>query len=522
MGSNNNMTLIERLTGRDNFASWKFAVKTYLEHEDLWECVSGTGEDASSAKEVWEKLCKAFDDSGLTRRVGLLRDLITTTLENCQSIEEYVNKIMTTAHKLRNIGFKVDDEWLGTLLLAGLPDEYKPMIMAIESSGVAITADSIKTKLLQEVKNRDPRLIYDETPPPIKTIRVANDKELRVESCGKVNIHVKSKNGSTNSIQRLGHLNYNDMKKLKDHTDGVTMPQNSELTCVPCIKGKQARSPFPCEGSRANQLLEIIHSDICGPMEKSLWAEAIRTAAYITNRTPTRALNYKTPEETYEDALSSEDSELWIKSIKEELKAHEDNGTWELVKKPDNVRLLDWLDVENSMACKLIKSLYGLKQAPRCWNAKFNSVLNKYGFFNSHADKCVYGSLHVGDVRHWNSLMEQCIPTVFGIVEIVFICTLGVINFQSLIMELKIRHWDSITKQRILVIFALAGIVLKNTLATIDFPGLMTERFMDRFKLFKTITLYGHNTVPSKPLCHSKRARRTPIATVPYASGREV
>ncbi|GBP85343.1 Retrovirus-related Pol polyprotein from transposon TNT 1-94, partial [Eumeta japonica] len=138
--------------------------------------------------------------------------------------------------------------------------------------------------------------------------------------------------------------------------------------------------------------------------------------------------------QTYEDALSSEDSELWIKSIKEELKAHEDNGTWELVKKPDNVRLLDCkydsirlllsiaaekrmtimqfdiktaflygkleeeiymkppegLDVENSMACKLIKSLYGLKQAPRCcWNAKFNSVLNKYGFFNSHADKCV-------------------------------------------------------------------------------------------------------------------------------------
>lgn len=29
---------------------------------------------------------------------------------------------MTTAHKLRNIGFIVDDEWLGTLLLAGLPD----------------------------------------------------------------------------------------------------------------------------------------------------------------------------------------------------------------------------------------------------------------------------------------------------------------------------------------------------------------------------------------------------------------
>ncbi|CAH2100602.1 unnamed protein product [Euphydryas editha] len=83
------------------------------------------------AKKVWDNLCKVCDESVLTRRVGLLRDLITTTLENCQSIEEYVNKIMTTAHKLQNIGLKIDDEWLGTSLLAGLPDQYKPMIMAI-------------------------------------------------------------------------------------------------------------------------------------------------------------------------------------------------------------------------------------------------------------------------------------------------------------------------------------------------------------------------------------------------------
>jgi hypothetical protein len=35
--------------------------------------------------------------------------------------------------------------------LAGLPEIYKPMIMGIESSGVKITADSIKTKILTRV-----------------------------------------------------------------------------------------------------------------------------------------------------------------------------------------------------------------------------------------------------------------------------------------------------------------------------------------------------------------------------------
>lgn len=101
---------------------------------------------------------KAFDDSGLTRKVGLLRDLTTTTLDNCDSVEDYVNKIMSTSHKLR--GFCVGDEWLGTLLLALLPDTYKPMIMAIESSGNAITADSVKTKILQDVKESKPNVAF--------------------------------------------------------------------------------------------------------------------------------------------------------------------------------------------------------------------------------------------------------------------------------------------------------------------------------------------------------------------------
>lgn len=57
-----------------------------------------------------------------------------------------------TIHKLQNIGFTVDDEWLGTLLLARLLEMYQPIIMALESSGVSVTADSVKTKLLQGIR----------------------------------------------------------------------------------------------------------------------------------------------------------------------------------------------------------------------------------------------------------------------------------------------------------------------------------------------------------------------------------
>lgn len=171
-----NSPQIELLKGRENYDVWKFAVEVYLEALGLWDCVTGEEKDAkkvkqcrakiillldpinyvhvqttTTAQETWESLQRAFEDNGLTRRVGLLRTLTTTRLENCASVEEYVTKIIQTAHKLSNIGFKVEDEWIGTILLAGLPKQYETMIMGIESSGIKVTGDAIKTKLLQDI-----------------------------------------------------------------------------------------------------------------------------------------------------------------------------------------------------------------------------------------------------------------------------------------------------------------------------------------------------------------------------------
>lgn len=444
---------IDKLTGRENYSTWRFAVKSYLQHEELWSCVDPDDtsavdakkdvkakskivllvepinyvhiESATSAREMWINLQKAFEDSGLTRKVGLLKDLINTSLDSCVSIEEYVNKIMTTAHKLRNIGFKVDDEWLGTLMLAGLPETYKPMIMGLESSGIKISSDFIKTKLLQEVKVsestafytkhkstpknqqkpkgkgprcyncnqyghfknqctikknnnsnnvfsaifsaystvntndwyidsgatmhmcRHPDWMYDLQIPPIQKIMVANNDAVTVQKMGNVNIKTTvcndehliqvrnvllvpelsanllsvsqlTKKGckveftdegcviynSQNSIiatarltnnmyklntvtgnacavaavenkadlntwhRRMGHLNIADVKKLEKCAEGVNISNTKESTsCLPCFEAKQTRLPFPHSGSRADTLLEIVHSDVCGPME---------------------------------------------------------------------------------------------------------------------------------------------------------------------------------------------------------------------------------------------------------------
>ncbi|KXJ73820.1 hypothetical protein RP20_CCG014906 [Aedes albopictus] len=88
----------------------------------------------------------------MTRRIGLLRKLTSIRLGDYSTVEAYVNEMMCTSHKLSEAGFKVDDEWLASLLLMGLPEAYEPMIMGLEASGRRITADAVKAKILQDVK----------------------------------------------------------------------------------------------------------------------------------------------------------------------------------------------------------------------------------------------------------------------------------------------------------------------------------------------------------------------------------
>ena len=65
---------------------------------------------------------------------------------------------------------------------------------------------------------------------------------------------------------RLGHIGVKRMKKL--HTDGLleSLDYESFSTCEPCLMGKMTKTPFSGTMERATDLLEIIHTDVCGPM----------------------------------------------------------------------------------------------------------------------------------------------------------------------------------------------------------------------------------------------------------------
>lgn len=157
------MSSVPKLLGRENYDDWAFAVENFLVLDGLSKCIDGTETDeeklakakaklvltldtslfvhireAKTAKELWTMLKNLYDDKGFTRKIGLLRTLISLRLENSDSMESYVNEVIETSQKLRRTGFNIDDEWIDSLLLAGLPEKFSSMIMAVEHSGISI------------------------------------------------------------------------------------------------------------------------------------------------------------------------------------------------------------------------------------------------------------------------------------------------------------------------------------------------------------------------------------------------
>ena len=65
---------------------------------------------------------------------------------------------------------------------------------------------------------------------------------------------------------RLGHIGVKRMKKL--HKDGFSESLGYESfdACEPYLLGKMTKTPFSGTMERATDLLEIIHTDVCGPV----------------------------------------------------------------------------------------------------------------------------------------------------------------------------------------------------------------------------------------------------------------
>ena len=67
--------------------------------------------------------------------------------------------------------------------------------------------------------------------------------------------------------KRLRHLHFKALPSLQSMVSGMPpISSDKDEICKGCLLGKNAKKSFPHSNSRAKVILELIHSDICGPM----------------------------------------------------------------------------------------------------------------------------------------------------------------------------------------------------------------------------------------------------------------
>ena len=71
---------------------------------------------------------------------------------------------------------------------------------------------------------------------------------------------------------RYGHLKFGSLSQLQkqEMVKGFPTFKKKNARCKACIYGKQSREPFTTSSWQANKCLQLIHSDICEPLESSL------------------------------------------------------------------------------------------------------------------------------------------------------------------------------------------------------------------------------------------------------------
>jgi hypothetical protein len=66
---------------------------------------------------------------------------------------------------------------------------------------------------------------------------------------------------------RLGHLHYKTLPYLQNMVCGMpSISLSKNEICKGCMLGKNIKKSFPSSDNRAQGILYLVHSDVCGPM----------------------------------------------------------------------------------------------------------------------------------------------------------------------------------------------------------------------------------------------------------------
>ena len=170
------------LEGSSNYCTWKFSMKMVLMAKELWSIVDSTeakpdGErlsaawekrtqkalaiislsltpteqqhiiDCTSPKAAWDIFDKLYEGKGRNCKFMLLQELFRLKMDG--KMLEYLRSVKEKVSELAAIGTAIDDDIKLSIILNGLPEKYRYLVVALEQQ-TKVDFDELSVRLMEE------------------------------------------------------------------------------------------------------------------------------------------------------------------------------------------------------------------------------------------------------------------------------------------------------------------------------------------------------------------------------------
>ena len=150
-------------------------------------------------------------------------------------------------------------------------------------------------------------------------------------STGSLNAHIMSNTAPLHIWhQRMGHMSHAAIEK---HGPSALKGFNLDLSdtkvpsiCAGCEAGKSTRKPFPASLKKSDQILEIVHSDLAGPMQTKSLQGSLYIATFVDDYSHHAVVYYLRSKDQFAVALRNFLAWAETQSSKRLRTLHSDRG----------------------------------------------------------------------------------------------------------------------------------------------------------------------------------------------------
>ncbi|XP_076620030.1 uncharacterized protein LOC143341187 [Colletes latitarsis] len=262
---------------------------------------------------MWKKLKSLYERESQEQKCKLMNEFFTYKYERDADMETHIGGLENIVYKLKELKADITKKMLISKILTTLPENYRNFMTAWESmTRPEKTLKNLMARLLMEEQRNNTD--KDEPQAFKTTLRCFNCEkvghkakycktklergpksqkneqivlmgnkmenglykvEMKLEKTQVTNLVTNKSDEAQLWHRRMAHMNKESLKQLLQLSSGINISKKDIETtqdiCETCVKSKQIRTSFNNERTRAKGPLEILHTDLCGPIDPTTW-----------------------------------------------------------------------------------------------------------------------------------------------------------------------------------------------------------------------------------------------------------